>query len=325
MAKGEMVAKMYKIRKRILRNKSVKSGLIKALAAFAVFVLPVLSGGISGMPAMAAAQTAVTLKAEGNQAEVSLELPSGNQTEQQGHSEIKTLQLSFQVNILHGEGESCQVSFLFDEGIVSSVKQFSYQEETGLLQIYLSGEQNLYESSHVILGKIVVEANGSADVTASIRVIEDSLKTVNDAFDLQEQSFHAPDMVQVTTEKQQTVKEGGAYEEAAALETRSAQEGAEQFEDAIAAGWNGSKEKLTGETETAAGGDVGSEQEPLLRLVETEKGSRFSPHHFSFQSLLADKKVRVVLAVVAVAAAALVVGTITRIVHNRKKKKKTWW
>lgn len=325
MVKWEMVKKMYRTVGKVHH----------IMAVFAVCVLSVLLAGIpAAVPAIAAAQTSVMLTAEGNQAEVSLEMPLGNQSEQQDYGGIKALQLGFQVNILHGEGENNQVSFLFDEGITSSVKQFSYQEETGLLQIYLSGEQNLCESSRIVLGKIVLEADASADVTASIRVVEDSLKTVNDAFDLQEQPFHAPEMVQVTTGGKQEEKNNGAYggaaisdpgsrkdgtEEAAGTETGSLQDGADQSEGS-------SKGKSAGAAGLVSDGSETQEEEPLLRLVETEKQSRFSLKNFSIQNLLADKKARIVLGVVAVAAAALILGTVIRLVHNRKKKKKkTWW
>lgn len=322
MAKWIMVEKM---RKKGKKNRwwKTKSGLVRAFAAFAVCIL---SGGIWTVPVIADAQTTVSLTAEGNQAEVSLELPAQEQTGQQGYGGTKALQLGFQVNILHGEGEEYQVSFLFDEGIRSSVKQYSYQEEIGLLQIYLSGEQNLYESGGITLGKIVVESKGSVDVTASIRVAEDSLKTVNDAFDLKEQPFSATEMVQVTTAGKQAGKANGAdREEAIGTETGNPQEGTDQSESGSAGGGSDSKENAAGEAEPTAGGSETPEQEPLLRLVRTEKTSRFSMNRFSLQSLFADRKARIVLGVVAVAVAALILGTITRAVHNRKKKKKKWW
>lgn len=327
MIKGKMIEKMHKARAAVL-------------AVLAGCVLSVLSGGVSKAPVIAAAQTAVTLTSEGNQAEVSLDLPLGNQSEQQGYGGIKALQLGFQVNILHGEGEEYQVSFLFDAGITSSVKQFSYQEETGLLQIYLSGEGNLYEGGSITLGKIVVESNGFDDVTASIRVAEGSLKTVNDAFDLQEQPFSAPEMVQVTAGGHQAGKDGRADGESAGngtdnqkagtgevskTETEAREDGTDPSGSSAAAGQSGSSEKPAGITEPAAGGSETPGQEPLLRLVETEKRNGFSLKHFSFQSLLADEKARIVLGIVAVAAVALILGTIVRAVHNRKKKKKTWW
>ena len=343
MAKWEMIVKMYKIRKfgglsYAIKNKHIgwktirevcpkmKPGLAGILTVLAVCVLTILFGGIPVMPAIAAARTTVTLTAEGNQAEVSLELPAGDQAEQQGYDGIKALQLGFQINILQGEGADYQVSFLFDEGITSSVRQFSYQEETGLLQIYLSGEQNLYETGSITLGKIVVESEASADVTASIRVAEDSLITVNDAFDLQQQPFQAPETAQVTTDRKQTATNSGAYGGAAGIGTGNPQDKTDQSEGGTATNQSDGKEKPAGETEAAIGDDGTPEQEPLLRLVETGKRNPFSLKHFSFQNLLADKKIRIVLGVVSVAAAALILGMITRFVHNRKKKKKkTWW
>lgn len=320
MAEWKMVEKMRMKKEKTICRKAFRKACCKdgqrvglRLAAVLIALTAcVLSGGIPANQAVAAAaQTAVTLTAEENQAEVALELPAGEQAGQQGYGAVKSLQLGFQVNILHGEGEKYQVSFLFDEGITCSVKQFSYQEETGLLQIYLSGAQNLYEGSSITLGKIVVESESasSSGVTASIRVAENSLKIVNDAFALKEQPFSASEMVQVTAGGKQTEEDRGTDGEADGSSS--------------SAGQSGSKEKPAGETEQA-GGET-PEQEPLLRLVRTEERGRFSLNNFLFQGLLANKKACIVLVVVAVAVVALVSGTITRIVHNRKKKKKKWW
>lgn len=290
------------------------SGFAAILTAAAVLVL---FGGIPANPVIAAAQTTVTLTAEGNQAEAAIELSSGMQDGQPGYGDIKSLQLGFQVSILHGEGEAYQVFFIFDDEITSSVKQYSFQEETGLLQIYLSGEQNLYEGGGIRLGKIVVESAGSSDVTASIRVVKDSLKTVNDAFELQEQPFAAPGMVQVKAGVKQTEEDSAADGKADGSETENQEEETE--------------EKAGTDTENLPGGilapkDSGMpEQKPLLRLVRTEEQSRFSLGDFSIQGLLADGKFRISLGIAAAAFAALILGTVIRIVHNRKKKKKKWW
>ena len=302
-----------------MRKKTEKKRVGSASPAVLIaFMVCALRGGIPANPVIAAAKTAaVTLTVEGNEVKVALELPSEAQEGQSNYDETKSLQLGFQVNILRGEGEKYRLSFVFDNEITSSVKQFSYQEETGLLQIYLSGEQDLYAGSGITLGRIVVESTGNSDVTASIRVAENSLKTVNDAFELQEQPFTAPEMVQVTADVKQTEKNSQAGEEAA-------ENGTEKREGETGGTAGADAESLQEKTaEEDAGGT--QEQKPLLRLVQAEEQERFSLKDFSVRRLLANGKTRILLGIVAAAAAALVLGIIIRIVHNQKKKKKKWW
>lgn len=300
---------------------------LRLAAVLLAFTVCVLSGGMpAGFVRAAAARTEVALTAEENQAEVALTLSAGEQSGQQDHGAIKSLQLGFQVNILHGEDENYQVSFVFDDGLTGSVKQFSYQEETGLLQIYLSGDQNLCEGGGITLGKIMVESTSSG-VTASIRVAENSLKTVNDAFELQEPSFIVPKTVQVTTaggNGKQTERNSEADGKVVEAETEQPLEGTKERKTDNLTDQSGSN-KVSGDKTKQEDGSETPEQEPLLRLVRTEKRSRFSLDNFSIRDFLKEKKIRIVLGIAAVAIIALTLGTTTRIIHNRKKKNKKWW
>ena len=95
-----------------------------------------------------AATESVSMKAAGNKAEVALELRqtgvSGNQA---NYDEIHSLQLSFHIQPIQET-----VSFEFAEGIQSEVKEYRYQEDTGNLNIYISGPQDLFD---VAAGRLV--------------------------------------------------------------------------------------------------------------------------------------------------------------------------
>lgn len=108
------------------------------------------------------------------------------------NTDIVSLQLSFQIDMPAEDAEKGQVSFEFDSGIDSGVKQYRYRPETGVLTVYISGREALFaaeklnDKQALTLGNVVLEPN----VTADVRVREGSLVTmVNDAFDLQRETL----------------------------------------------------------------------------------------------------------------------------------------
>lgn len=128
------------------------------------------------------AQTAetVTLRADGNTADVTLMRP---QTE--GNDEILSLQLNLKIETKEGDASQNRVSFVFDNEVTSVVKTSRYHEETGILTLYISGEQNLYENDSLKLGKIVLDSTAPLGVTACVSVADDSLVLVNGAYMMQ--------------------------------------------------------------------------------------------------------------------------------------------
>ncbi len=140
------------------------------------------------------AQTAetVSLRADGNTADVTLLRP---QTE--GNDEILSLQLNLKIETKEGDASQNRVSFVFDNGVTSAVRTSRYHEETGILTLYISGEQNLYENESLKLGKVVLDSAAALGVTASVSVADDSLVLVNAAYMMQEAAMASSQPVDV--------------------------------------------------------------------------------------------------------------------------------
>lgn len=156
--------------------------LIGILAiSFAVFTLSV----------RADVRETVSLESEGDKIKATLELPEASK------DEIVALQLSFQIE--PEQGSVSDVSFEFDPGISgSAVTQYRYQEESGILNIYISGKDNIYgDQKTITLGKVVVNSNGNT----SVRVEKDSFKTVNKAFDKYEGEVNTGNGGQIVNNK----------------------------------------------------------------------------------------------------------------------------
>ena len=127
----------------------------------------------------------VSLTSEDGQVEAALELP-GKPSE-----EIVAMQLSFQIEAGQGGLKGEDISFVFDGGLPKdAIQQYRYQEDTGILSIYISGNQDLYpkgeaydkKNPKISLGKVVVNAEGNT----SVKVVKNSFKTVNRAHGMYE-------------------------------------------------------------------------------------------------------------------------------------------
>lgn len=134
----------------------------------------------------------VMLDANGNTADIILVRP---QTE--GSDEILSLQLAVKIETKQGDAKQNKISFVFDDSITSTVKTFRYNEDTGILTLYISGSQNLYEKETLALGKVVLDSDAKEGVTASASVVEDSLKLVNAAFNMQETDLTVQESVEL--------------------------------------------------------------------------------------------------------------------------------
>lgn len=127
--------------------------------ALAVAALPVSAAGVDN---------AVTLTANGNTAAVHLSLP---ENEAQG---VTAMQLSFEVE----SSDSINVEFVFDSAVSASVKEYTYNEQTGILNVYLAGRSELLSSDgSADLGEI--QLNGADGSDASVRFVPDSLRLVD--------------------------------------------------------------------------------------------------------------------------------------------------
>ena len=145
-----------------------------SLVCFTAFVLSVRAGE----------KETVSLNNVNGGIEATLELPVGEN--QNGTftppEEVVAIQLSFQ---LSGEGsiKKEDVSFEFGSSIPQGVmKEYRYQEDTGVLNIYISGNKNIYNSKNISLGKVVV----NSEEKTTVKVVKDSFKTVNSAHGMYE-------------------------------------------------------------------------------------------------------------------------------------------
>ncbi len=151
------------------------------LLAAGFFLLPV--------PVLAASEKSVSLEAEGEGVQVKLELPEPSQ------EEILSLQLSLQIETV--AGQAGEASFVFDSEISSSVKESRYHEDTGILNLYISGKENLFADQEILLGEVQITAADEKGVKAEVSVVEDSLIYVNAAFSKSQEHVNAPARVEL--------------------------------------------------------------------------------------------------------------------------------
>lgn len=162
------------------------NNLIKGMGLMAACVLAWT------LPVYAATES-VSMKAAGNKAEVVLELrQTGVSDNQAYYDEIHSLQLGFHIEPKQKQGT---VSFEFAEGIQSEVKTHRYQEDTGNLNIYISGQQDLFdvEEGRLSLGKVVLKDLDAKNDDVVIYVQKDSLKVVNAAYSMQTIQVDVPE------------------------------------------------------------------------------------------------------------------------------------
>lgn len=92
---------------------------------------------------------------------------------------ISSLRLSLMV--MPAE-EGAKVSFAFAEGLKAKITEYRYHEETGYLNLYLSGNAGLFEGTDpadpLTLGSLVVQDENGKTVEALVSVAADSLQYV---------------------------------------------------------------------------------------------------------------------------------------------------
>ncbi len=158
--------------------------LIQGLGLLAICIL------LPSFSVHAAEAKTVSLTKDGNAVEAVLELPAGG-----GGETVTSLQLSLQIS---ASAQALSVAFAFDEALKSSVQIATYQESTGTLNLYVSGNQNLYAQDTLTLGKVILDAAPGDSSTATIRVNEDSFQTVNAAFGAEKEPLNAPAVITVS-------------------------------------------------------------------------------------------------------------------------------
>ena len=127
-------------------------------------------------PALAVMRNTVFLQETGSGAVVSVRL-------EDRQDDILSVGLSLQVSFTNGESGQAGVSFAFNGAISSKIMEYRYNETSGILSLYVSGQENLFDGQELTLGTVTVSASGDSAVTARISVVEDSLQVINAAYD----------------------------------------------------------------------------------------------------------------------------------------------
>lgn len=115
-------------------------------AAVLVMALP--------LQGLAAADAAASLQPVEGGAKVSLDL------HQAGAGEgVNALQMSFTLNPVSGSLDKASVSFDFDNDLAGTVKRYSFDQNSGVLTVYVAGAKGeLFENDKADLGNIQVKA-----------------------------------------------------------------------------------------------------------------------------------------------------------------------
>lgn len=118
-----------------------------------------------------AAENTVDFASQNGQVVVTLNITDTNK-------EALSMKVSFQIKALTGEINEENVQFLFDENIQSVVKEYRY--DSGVLTIYISGEQDLFANEQVKLG--IIDLSISDDTKVEISLVEDSIEYVSSTY-----------------------------------------------------------------------------------------------------------------------------------------------
>lgn len=152
------------------RSKSVgtAAGKIKKMlgaAALAACCLMPMSLSVS-----AAESNEIKLEASGSEASLELYFP------QAAAEDIASMQVSVSVR---ADSDSVDLEFIPDSGLSAKIVESRYQRETGRLNIYIAGTEPLFSASGFTkVGKVKVSTSGSNAASASVSVVEDSVKFV---------------------------------------------------------------------------------------------------------------------------------------------------
>ncbi|MDO4262148.1 MAG: hypothetical protein Q4C82_08720 [Eubacteriales bacterium] len=139
------------------------------------------------LPVQAAPQGEVSWSAEDG-AQAVLAWP------EDAEEEIRSLQLSFEIE----NAGNAKISFAFDEGITSKVKEYRYQN--GTLTVYVAGSENLRTAETLTLGEVKAEAAGAETVTVKVTPKADSLRLVNGASSMEDFALESVVGTEITAE-----------------------------------------------------------------------------------------------------------------------------
>ena len=146
------------------------SGKIKRI--FCAAALTVLWCILLPINASAAESNEIRLESNGGEAVLELCFP------QAAAEEVASMQVSVSVK---AHSYSVDLEFIPDSGLSSKIVESSYQNDTGILNIYLAGTDALFSSSEFItVGRIKISTRGNNAVSAAVEVVRDSVRFVRD-------------------------------------------------------------------------------------------------------------------------------------------------
>lgn len=149
---------------------AIAAGNIKKVfvaAALAVCCIMPLTLSVS-----ASENNEIRLESNGGEAVLEVCFP------QAAAEEIASMQMSVSVKANAG---SVNLEFIPDSGLSSKIVESRYQNDTGVLNIYLAGTEALFSSSDFItVGRIKISTYGSDPVSAAVEVVKDSVRFVRD-------------------------------------------------------------------------------------------------------------------------------------------------
>lgn len=120
----------------------------------------------------AAENNEIRLESNGGEAVLELYFP------QAAAEEISSMQVSVSVK---ANSDSVDLEFIPDSGLSSKIVESRYQNDTGILNIYLAGTEALFSSSDfTAVGRIKISTRGNNAVSAAVEVVRDSVKFVRD-------------------------------------------------------------------------------------------------------------------------------------------------
>lgn len=120
--------------------------------------------------ASAAEEPEIRFAPERDGANVILTLP------QSVRENVYSLELSLKIE--SNAQEKLDVVFLFAEGM-AKIAEYRYHEDTGILNLYLSGSEALLKEASVQLGEVSFSAGNEEGVVVQVSIVDDSLRIVS--------------------------------------------------------------------------------------------------------------------------------------------------
>lgn len=112
---------------------------------------------------------------EGNENQIGIQITDSQAEENQ----VTSLQMSF--TITAGENQdSISPEFIFDPSVTSEIQTFRYHPETGRMNIYVAGTEEILKKAGTDLGNIKINTEETEKITVKVEFVSDSFVTVDE-------------------------------------------------------------------------------------------------------------------------------------------------